>query len=302
MDFTLDIYRSLLIALNSRGYEFRGFEAFNAEETGRIVVLRHDVDRLPQNALKMARIEKELSAKASYHFRTGKSGFDRLVIKEIADMGHEIGYHYEDLSHAARKLSKRAKSGNKLFEKAYSMFADNLRSLKAIYPVRVISMHGSPLSIYDNRKLWKYYSYREFGVVCEPYFDINLSKVLYLTDTGRRWNSDRANLRDRAFPGADGFHAGKAFYDGWCVKPAEGSAMNMTQHAKALQASYKFSSTETLIRNIYLGTIPDKIIISTHPQRWNNGGLPWLKELVMQNIKNSLKVVLSLSRAKLWGE
>jgi len=302
MDFTLDIYRSLLIALNSRGYEFRGFEAFNAEETGRIVVLRHDVDRLPENALKMARIEKSLSVKASYHFRAGKSGFNSRVIKEIADMGHEIGYHYEDLSHAAKILSRREKSGNRLFEKAFSMFVDNLRNLKAIYPVKVISMHGSPLSIFDNRKLWKYFSYREYGIICEPYFDISLNNVLYLTDTGRRWNSERTNLRDRAFTGAAGFQSGKALYDGWCVKPAEGSAMNLTQQARAFQASYRFRSTDMLIKNIYLGTIPEKIIISTHPQRWNNGGLPWLKELVMQNIKNTLKVVLSVSRAKSWGE
>jgi len=302
MDFTLDIYRSLLIALNSRGYEFRSFEAFNPEERGRIVVLRHDVDRSPQNALKMARVEKELSVKASYHFRAGKSGFDTRIIREIAGMGHEIGYHYEDLSHAAKILSRREKSGNRLFEKAFGMFINNLRNLKAIYPVKVISMHGSPLSIFDNRKLWKYFSYREYGVICEPYFDISLNNALYLTDTGRRWNSERANLRDRALTGAAGLQAGKALYEGWCVKPVEGSAMNMTQQAKELQASYRFRSTGMLINNIYKGTVPDKIIISTHPQRWNKGGLPWLKELVMQNIKNSLKVVLSLSREKSWRE
>lgn len=302
MDFTLETYRSLLIALISRGYEFRLFEEFNPEEKGKISVLRHDVDRLPQNALKMAHVEKELNVRASYHFRAGKKGFESSVIREIADMGHEVAYHYEDLSRASSMLRRGERTGNKLFEKAYNMFTENLRSLKAVYPVKVISMHGSPLSIYDNRKLWKYFSYREHGIICEPYFDIDLSDVLYLTDTGRRWNSGRANLRDRAVSGVTGLKTGKDLYDGWCIKPKEGSAMYMTQQGCALQSSYRFRTTATFIKNIYQGKMPGKIIISTHPQRWSNGGIPWLKELILQNVKNAVKVVLFISRTKKWGE
>jgi hypothetical protein len=302
MDFTLDTYRSLIIALISCGYEFRSFEQFNPEEKGKISVLRHDVDKLPRNALEMARAEKELNVKASYHFRVGKAGFDIAVIREIAGMGHEVAYHYEDLSLVSGLMRRKDRTENKLFERAYGMFINNLSLLKVIYPVKVISMHGSPLSAYDNRKLWKYFNYREHGIICEPYFDINLSKVLYLTDTGRRWNSKNANLRDGAVKGAAGLQAGKSFYESWCVIPIEGSAMNMTQQAYALQASHRFRSTAAIIKQAYQGTMPDKIIISTHPQRWNKIGFQWLKELVMQNIKNVFKVMLSVSGTKKWGE
>ncbi len=58
-------------------------------------------------------------------------------------------------------------------------------------------MHGSPLSKYDNKLLWKYYNYRDFGIIGEPYFDVNFSKVLYLTDTGRRWNGEKVSVRDK---------------------------------------------------------------------------------------------------------
>ena len=58
-------------------------------------------------------------------------------------------------------------------------------------------MHGSPLSKYDNKLLWKYYNYRDFGIIGEPYFDVDFSKVLYLTDTGRRWNGNRVSIRDK---------------------------------------------------------------------------------------------------------
>ena len=58
-------------------------------------------------------------------------------------------------------------------------------------------MHGSPLSKWDNRDLWKRYDYRDFGIIAEPYFDVDFNEVLYLTDTGRRWNNSKASVRDK---------------------------------------------------------------------------------------------------------
>jgi hypothetical protein len=40
------------------------------------------------------------------------------------------------------------------------------------------------------------------------------------------------------------------------------------------------------------GRLPDKIMINTHPQRWEDRPLPWIKELVWQNVKNRVKGVL----------
>ena len=64
-------------------------------------------------------------------------------------MGHEIGYHYEDLAMA---------KGN--YEKAILSFEQNLAKLRHIVPVETICMHGSPLSKFDNRKIWEKYDYR----------------------------------------------------------------------------------------------------------------------------------------------
>ena len=58
-------------------------------------------------------------------------------------------------------------------------------------------MHGSSLSKYDNKLLWKYYNYRKSGIIGEPYFDIDFNEVFYLTDTGRRWDGDRVSVRDK---------------------------------------------------------------------------------------------------------
>ena len=62
------------------------------------IILRHDVDRLPQNSVNTARIEKNLNITGSYYFRIVQKSYDATIIKQIAELGHEIGYHYEDLT------------------------------------------------------------------------------------------------------------------------------------------------------------------------------------------------------------
>jgi hypothetical protein len=71
--------------------------------------------------------------------------------------------------------------------------------MREIAPAVTICMHGSPLSKWDSRLLWQKYNYRDFGITGEPYFDIDFSQVLYLTDTGRRWDGEKVGLRDRAY-------------------------------------------------------------------------------------------------------
>ena len=84
-----------------------------------------------------------------------------------------------------------------MFELAICDFERNLEKLRELYPVKTICMHGSPLSEWDNRDLWKRYNYRDFGIIAEPYFDVDFKEILYWTDTGRRWDGDAFNIRDK---------------------------------------------------------------------------------------------------------
>lgn len=243
----------------------------------RAVVLRHDVDRQPQRALAIALLEHERNIRASYHIRvTADRGVhaEVSVLEKIIGMGHEIAYHYEDLSRACNKLrkSKFSRIGQKDFERGIKLaeesFRTNLQILRQYYPVRVISMHGDPLSAHDNRKLWDYSDYSDHGIICEPYLDIDYDKVLYLTDTGRRWDASNANRRDRV-------------------------VINSTQESiRAGNHVLVVHSTFDLIRSVASGETPDKLIINTHPQRWNSGFVPWFSELIGQNVRNAVKSVL----------
>jgi hypothetical protein len=251
-DFTLQIYKALCVEFKNQGYKPLTFAAYCAmERPEKYIILRHDVDRNPHNALGMAMLENRLGINASYYFRLVPASYDRDAIKQIIDLDHEVGYHYEDISRMRGSMSK-----------AIASFEDNLSALRELYPVKTICMHGSPLSKWDNRLLWRYYNYSDFGIIGEPYFDVDFDQVLYLTDTGRSWNSESTSIRD-------------------CVES---------------QFNCSFSNTFDIIQSLGNGGLPAGVMLNVHPQRWHDRYLPWLKEFFWQNTKNIGKRILVTRR------
>ena len=254
-DFTLDIYRELLETLQRQGYELIGYadylKAKSQEKSAkRFVILRHDVDAKPWNSLKTAQIEHSSGAKATYYFRVGKESNVPEVIKAIAKLGHEIGYHYEDMSLC---------NGN--VDQAWSHFKTWLDYFRQYYAVETICMHGAPTSIWDGKDLWKQYDYKDLGLIGEPYLDTDFGDVFYLTDTGRCWDGYKVSVRDK-IPG---------YQEEWTKK-------GLTWH-----------TTMELIRAIENDQLPKHVMITTHPQRWTNDSKQWYLELVTQNCKNIIK-------------
>ena len=186
-DFTLKTYQSLLQALQKAGYRFQTFEEYMTNpELGKVVILRHDVDELAWNALKMAQLENKLGIHATYFFRVVKHSNVPEVIRGIVALGHEVGYHYEDLAAAEGDL-----------DKATVLFEQNLAYFREYYPVKSVSMHGSSTSKYDNRSFWKPHQLADFGLLGEPYLSVDFSKVYYLTDTGYAWDGWKYAIRDK---------------------------------------------------------------------------------------------------------
>ena len=145
-------------------------------------------------------------------------------------------------------------------------------------------MHGSPRSKWDSKDLWRKYNYRYFGIIGEPYFDVDFSNVLYLTDTGRRWNGGNVSVRDKGL-GIRKQGLGNPYHD-WRVKPKVESLMRMTKKGIEFQSSYNFRSTNDIIKAAENSELPDKMMMTFHPQRWTDKSWPWMKELVWQNVKN----------------
>jgi hypothetical protein len=264
-DFTTDRLLHLISTLKSAGYGFTTVAGYLHDLPSPAVILRHDVDARPANSLRCAEMENRLGIAGTYYFRTVPEAWDEKVISEIHSLGHEIGYHYEDFAVAG---------GN--FERAIENFGRNLEKLRHLAPVETICMHGSPLSKYDNKLLWEKYDYRDFGITGEPYLDIDFNTVHYLTDTGRRWNGEKVSVRDRVMPGNTDYRGKKQ--PGGAVK--EGSR-------------YNFRSTIDIIKAAESGILPPVMMMTLHPQRWDNKVIPWLHELVWQNIKNVAKRFLT---------
>ena len=240
------------------------------------------------------------------------------VIKQIAALGHEIGYHYDDLSEC---------QGD--YQKAIQRFEKNLHYLRKFGPVTTMTMEGAPRSKYDNRMLWlgrleemseemgrrgedvrrrrgegvngrrrevelgefhhpltpspthpltpssthaltptsdqtrPHYNYHNYSISTEPYFDVNFDDFFYLTDTGRRWDGWKVSVRDK-----------------------------VPQQADWVKQGLVFRSTTDIIRAANEGRLPDKIMITFHPQRWTDNPFLWIKELVMQKVKNQVKRAL----------
>ena len=65
-------------------------------------------------------------------------------------------------------------------KQALGDFEIHLKELRKLAKVSTICMHGSPFSKYDNREMWKSETYKNYGIIGEPYFDIDFNKVLYL--------------------------------------------------------------------------------------------------------------------------
>ena len=254
-DFTLDIYRELLEALLAQGYEIISFRDYLAEsrKSEKFVILRHDVDLKPQNSLKTAQIEHALGAKASYYFRVGKESNQPEVIRAIVGLGHEIGYHYEDMSLCGGEV-----------DKAYDHFQTWLAYFRKYYAVETICMHGAPTSKWDSKDLWKKYDYKALDILGEPYFDTDFSDVFYLTDTGRCWDGYKVSVRDKI----------PQYQDEWTAK-------GLVWH-----------TTKELIKAIEEGRMPAHVMLTTHPQRWTNNNAAWWKEAILQSIKNCIKRII----------
>lgn len=253
-DFTIKIYKTLLSATINQGYGFQTFTGFLRSPGKKVILLRHDVDARKENSLRFAEILHKMGIHGSFYFRVVPQSFDQQVIRVIAEMGHEIGYHYETMDTCQGDVNK-----------AYDEFCINLETFRKIVPVNTICMHGSPRSKFDNKSIWKKYDYRELGIIGEPYFDLDFSEVLYITDTGRRWDGNKVSVRDK---------------------------VEIPDHFKHLV----FNTTEDIINAVEKNILPGKIMFTFHPQRWTDNPVAWINEFIGQNSKNIIKKYFFVDR------
>jgi len=135
----------------------------------------------------MAQMENRLGVRATYYFRADARGvFSAAEIAMIAGLGHEIGYHYEDLSFC---------KGHR--DLALIRFHRNIETLRQLAPCVTVSMHGAPLSRYHNQDLLGEDDFVQASLLGDAVSSVSSFAPYYLTDTGGCWLAGKSNLRDR---------------------------------------------------------------------------------------------------------
>lgn len=241
-DFTLGTYELLLDAME--GYDVLTVRRYLEERPEKgFIILRHDVDRFPNNAVRMARLEASRDIHSTYYFRVGNR-IDEKPIKEISSLGHEIGYHYEVLSKV-----------NGDYEKAIKLFEDELKRLRAISEIKTMSMHGKPLSKWDNSLLWSKYLFGQYGIIGDG--TISIKNIPYFTDAGRSWDGSN-NIRD---------------------------------HPKNEQNNISVKDTYQIIKQIK-EQYHETHYLNTHPERWVRGNYEFVTSLFLDSVINIGKKIL----------
>lgn len=186
-DYTYEVYERLLDSALTNGYEILTVREYVSHDSHpeRYVVMRHDVDRKPENALDMARIEAEAGVSATYYFRAIDKTFRPDLFEKIEDLGHEVGYHYEDVDTADGDVSA-----------ACTSFGDNLERFRQYVDVDTVAMHGNPLTPHDNREMWEAADPDDYGLLGEAYLSADFTDVVYFTDTNRTWIDEKTIVND----------------------------------------------------------------------------------------------------------
>jgi hypothetical protein len=255
--FSLAAYDRLLGAIMDGERVVAGVARILASpgDAGSTLAMRHDVDRMPGRAMAMARREQGRGLATSYYFRADpKGGFPAHAIRTIAGMGHEVGYHFETLSRCGGRLPE-----------ALDSFRRNLETFRRIAPCTTICMHGAPLSRHDNMALVDHIDFTALELVGDAFRDMARLEPVYLTDTGGRWNADRAINRRDMVGGSD------------IVPPDPGDGA-------------AFSS--------FLRASSSLVYINAHPERWPGSLLGRAQAVAADGAVNLAKRALRRVRAR----
>jgi hypothetical protein len=164
-------------------------------------VIRFDVERDLPHLLGMARRLAAREIHCSMYFHTRRGCYDAGMLREVQDLGHEVGLHHECLDRCAGDFS----SARDTLRREVDLFRDDGIEL------RTVCSHGeggiTRRGYAGNWELFVRYPdlLAELGLLDEVYFWIRRTRPLYASDTlagyRRFWSNVELSLQspERAF-------------------------------------------------------------------------------------------------------
>ena len=165
-EFSLEHYKECIELAKDKGYMILPIKHYNDPnyhqypKNSKTILLRHDVDFSLEYAYELANFEYDLGINSSYYIYLHSELYNALspksmgMIREMKDMGHEIGLHTEGTN--------------------YIMFEEEL--LDKIFNKPTITSYTS--------HLWNLRKPLIIPSLTNPQTDI---KIKYISDSGRNW-------------------------------------------------------------------------------------------------------------------
>jgi hypothetical protein len=187
-------YEALLVKATQAGYRQLSVRDFHramqpgAEDGGRMLVHRHDIDSDVRTARKMFALEVKHGVRASYYFRL--STLDIGFMRDIEAAGSEASYHYEEVATFAKHHRLRnADEVRQRFPEIREQFARNFHYIQDELglPMTTVASHGDfanrKLKVINHELLCDDALRRRCGIECESY-DTELLRHfdLYISD------------------------------------------------------------------------------------------------------------------------
>ena len=282
MLFTFNSYRRLIAAILEAGYTIHGIEKILAARgegfspDGKYAAIRHDVDYYPKRALILAQIEAENKIATTYYIRRRFFESNIEIIREIAKLGHQIGYHYEEVDEHQKAPN------NQVARDAVGFFVGALLDLDKLgFPITSVCAHGNPLSNVDNRQVVHLLRDEKFLDQLAFTYDRNIvaEKIsnrlvgdasiditgadfdVYLPDTGRF--NPACNLKDH-------------------IDDCPTAGISNLQDLEAILNNPANS----------------RIYMNMHPDRWSGDVATWLFDFCLDTAKNTVKRFMGKSGYK----
>lgn len=212
-DFTFNNYQRLLQLALNMGFKFSDYSFDNSAKSEKEIVWRHDVEFSVHNALKMAKIEKEMGIKAYYYFQIHSEFYNifekeiYLLAKEIVKKDHYIGLHFDAHFweiHDQRELEKCLFNDMKLLESllgvgiksfSYHNTTPQLLTLNDTYYAGMLNVYAKVIRekyryCTDSTGIWRYER-------LEDVLQDNSIKYLQVLTHDGMWQEDAMAPRQR---------------------------------------------------------------------------------------------------------
>jgi len=174
MEFTYAAYRNLIAILKQNEYHFCGY--FDHADKDKSVIMRHDIDYCLERSAQLARIEHEEDIRSTYfillktYFYNPASKRANDCIREIKDLGHEIGLHFDETVYAGCNTEKLPE----MIQREADILADICE-----FPIRCFSMHR-PNQVTIEKSL-------EVPGLVNAYGQKFFHEFKYLSDSRKNW-------------------------------------------------------------------------------------------------------------------